>query len=443
MASDLPVSQGQTFNIRPIASLPVESDSPAIAALQNAVKQGATDYDAIASHFMQGARDSEERQKMAAAKKERADEELIRPAKTAAKLKELEQQVAELKVRAANTAFGETIRPQTEAAARGAADLKVSSLQDVQSARDTALKAVADFNADRAKIGVPPDPQVEADVNYWLSNYDKLGPVPTTEGVLDLQALRSGLSRVGVSAANNQGHKNNLAVLLKAGQPTTNPDGTPLTPEQAAVEAAKWAGSTPKDVESHLGKIALLDEAIPALKKIQAIVNDPKIETVGPGYGQGSWVNEQYQKTKALLGGDATKYTRQQIMRQGISTGILDRIKSFAGTGVGRIMASEVALMEQELPHLNSTKENWNQWIDKAGRILQKGRTLAAQALPEGARSDIPEGETFTPSSTAPAGTSPGSSKESAVTVTSQAAYEALPHQTWYVDSKGTRAFKQ
>jgi len=431
MATDLPVSQGQTFNIRPIANIQAPDTTPAIAAMQNAVARGALDFSTIADHFSKATRESEERAKMKQAAKEREDEDLIRPAKTAAKLKELESQVAELKAKDATTAFNESIRPKLETAAEGAVDLKVTALKDIQSARETANAALSRYERD---LGAP-DPDVASQVNFWLSNYDKLGPVPITEvGQLDLDGLKKGLATArGFGPGSATKLTESQKMLLDTLPPELrneafDPKTGELVNDAALVALSAKAATSGRPLSdaqrsAEMAKLADIKEVSDQLAVARTRINDQNI--VGPLRGSG--IGRAAAMLETLTGFPAVQ-TNQDRLTHFLNTQILQK----ASLMKGQLSDKDVMFLKQSVPTLDKPESTWLSYLDETEQFLAR-RKAAAEAFLGGDRSVNPA----TPAATAPtpglagAATGPGSKAEP-LPVANAGAYATIKSGQWY-----------
>lgn len=463
MATDLPISPGQTFNIRPIANIQPVDSTPAVVALQNAVQQGVTDYDSIAKHFMQGARDRQEREDMEvkslareSTKKDFADAEALRPQVQDVKIQSIKAKLAELQDSLDTLEIKKAVRPDTDAAIRDVAAVNRTAAEIERTLTADQVKMVDDLEKMQRGFGITPDPTLRPKVLEWVRNNKTLGPVPMKDGIVDTEALDAGLNVIHQSAKpDSPAMKALVAKATQLGQPIYNDDGTRKTAAELTQQFEERGVMPQKEVDAHIAQVSRLDQAIPALNQAREFVNDPQVKTVGAKWNEGTLLARKYAQLKAYLGGDATKFSRQQELQQLIANSVLNEIKSFAGTGVGRIMQSEVALMKEKMPSIDNPVDVWNRYLNEVQNMMTKARKLQADALPKYYRDQLPPpppgyvvpGDPLTsglPGGETPPGQgAPGSSALNPTTVTTAAQYNALPAGTFYRDSQGNVGHKK
>lgn len=185
-------------------------------------------------------------------------------------------------------------------------------------------------------------------------------------------------------------------------------------------------------LKTTIGTGGMIDEA-------RKIVSDPSLNVVGPNWNQGSWTGEKMQQVKAFLGGNATKADAQSRLQKTLAQGVLNTLRSFAGSGVGQIRTAEIEYMEKAQPTLDNTSNYWNEWLNRADADLRQVYATHTQYLPASVAQGVADGSS--PNPVTPLGNgSPSPSAPAAPSlpvVTNQAAWAALPVGTLYQDATG------
>ena len=430
-----------------------EGTTPAIAAFMKAFQQGTIDADAIQSAFRSGV---ENVSKLSATQKQVQQDKLDKQiAPLIAKRKALEEQSAI------------DINPSKTAATIGANEVAAGKLEIAkrqlpgESAIADAVTRVGVDSTKQAQQVMDKDPS-GASLSAMQWHEKNIGPVPTfADGEVDVDSMRqtvdevvkynSSLKEQGVNAAAKAA---TIKSAVEKGVSLYNPNGTPRPIQDVEAEALKAPPIlTQKEVDAHVASARSSDASLEGIQLARSYVNDVKTTPVGPGASEGSTVNQWWNATKAFFGNEAgvEKARQQNELEQQLSQGVLTAIKALAGSGAGRIMQSEVRLMERGQPHISSNKLTWNRWLDKAEKMITNARKDAiaplppavAQNLPAPPASGVPQ-----PSNTTaklpgiPANAEAISKAENRTLVRTQAEFDKLGAGHPFVDSYGVRGMK-
>jgi hypothetical protein len=193
--------------------------------------------------------------------------------------------------------------------------------------------------------------------------------------------------------------------------------------------------ATPQEQSANLSAMAQIESTLDPkgpLAEARKLVNDPDLQAVGPAWNQGSKPGQWAADLKALTGSDPTKFDAQNRLQTTLATGVLNTIKSFAGSGAGQIRTAELEYMEKNQPTLQSTPGYWNDWLSRAEKNLRQVYQAKAQMIPGAAKADFATPAPLPQAPPAPAAVQPPTQVKTA------AGYYALPSGATYMDPTGT-----
>ncbi len=357
---------GPTVPILPLGSLELgqNGSTPAIQALQNAFASGAIDFETINKHFGDAPRMQAEAL-INQAKSEQAKGDIaIQPVKN-----ELSQITGDIAIGQGRNTLA--MQPQ------------INSIE--QAKADAATRRIDQLN----QAGNLPG-NLRESAQYWFDH--DLGPLPMKNGTLDVDTLQSGVERVREgkidSAAGGAAKAHEAAVYKEAVD--SHIDTTGLTLPQIEAKLAQIPGKETADTDmGGLKLIRQVDATQPDINLARQYVNDARNVPVGPGIGEGSKVNQWWTKLRAAWGFANDKYVEQNELENRLANGVLDSIRALAGSGAGRIMASEVDKMASAQPKIESDKTTWLRWLDKAENLLKAARSDSLSRLSPTAKNQL------------------------------------------------------
>lgn len=149
-------------------------------------------------------------------------------------------------------------------------------------------------------------------------------------------------------------------------------------------ELNRLGNSPPAATREELGQfgqgVISAGTAVSKMSRANSILaNNPGIF----GAARGSGLGQGIERGAAVVGIEKAKQDRsdRQEMYQSLGQGILDAIKSLAGTG-NRVMKAELEQMNQVQPKEDATADVWKRWLKEKQTALVKGLTYQKETAP-------------------------------------------------------------
>lgn len=222
-------------------------------------------------------------------------------------------------------------------------------------------------------------------------------------------------------------------------------------PPALNADQTQAATSAMTQLQATLGNGGILDEA-------QSLVD---MGVVGPGWNQGSKASQVGNKVASFFGYRVPQYDAQDRLSGTLASGIMNQIKSFAGSGAGQIRTAEIAWFQRNQPDIDSTPQRWKTWIDQARAqltaVYKDRQTQLSSGQQQTITENAPSSTPTPPGAPVPGdrGIPPGSPAPSAASgaaaptwgttttkVTTMEQYNALPYGTPYFDAQGKPKIK-
>lgn len=162
-----------------------------------------------------------------------------------------------------------------------------------------------------------------------------------------------------------------------------------LSADAAAVVDAAPEPLDPKELGNLQQNLRGAQEALGKLQKMRAIVHDTTTEPVGPRLDQGAYANQLITEGKSLVGLAKTKFEQQRTLDRELAGQISNTIRELAGTG-NRVMASEIdpktGTFFKAMPSLKDTPKTWEDWITEKEAKFNQVIKDSLERLPESDR---------------------------------------------------------
>lgn len=421
------------------------SPAPALAALESAFQKGQISQADI-QPIMQSAMDTQKKAAVTSADIQAAGlRKQVQPAQAAADIAASNAQAKVAPV-AATAQTGQlagqiAAQPTVNQTALDAAKTTGSytkfdsdvALQDPTGSLANSIQILRSWGAPipRDESGNVDEESVQS-LAYHLQSNTKLFSTPAMEDLMKLAPTKAGGFGAFFDKSGNLNPVQTIMKTMDALPPALNADET-----QAATSAMT-------QLQAALGKGGILDEA-------QSLVDTG---VVGPGWNQGSKATQLGNKAAAFFGYRVPQYDAQDRLSGTLASGIMNQIKSFAGSGAGQIRTAEIAWFQRNQPDIDSTPQRWQTWLGQAraqltavyrdrGTQLSGNQSAAITAnapvstpTPPGA--PVPGDKGIPPGSPAPAA-APATAGWGTQTpkITTMGQYNALPMGANYYDAQG------